>query len=78
MKYLLVLAVVLVAFWIWRNNRQVDPPRNTPARRDPGIPLPMIACSHCGTHLPEAEAVRGEAGSYCCREHLRQHEASAR
>lgn len=78
MKFLLVLAVLLVAFWVWRNNRQDEIPRDKPVRRKPGAPQPMIACSHCGTHLPEAEAVQGSAGRYCCREHQRQHEASAR
>lgn len=78
MKFLLVLAVLLVAFWIWRNNRLGDPPRESPPRREPGAPLPMIACTHCGTHLPEAEAVRGASGRYCCREHLRQHEGATR
>jgi uncharacterized protein len=75
MKYLLLLVVLLVAFWIWRNNRRVEPPRDAGVRREPGVPLPMIACSHCGTHLPE---VQGAEGRYCCREHQRQHEAAAR
>jgi uncharacterized protein len=74
MKYLLVLAVVLVAVWVWRNNRQLDrtapPPRRT-ARR---TPTPMVACLHCGTHLPEHEAIQGPRGVYCCAEHRRQHE----
>ena len=78
MKFLLVLAVLLVAFWIWRNNRQSDNSAERPARREPGQPLPMIACDHCGTHLPEGEAVKGTDGRYCCHEHRRQHEAPVR
>ena len=49
-----------------------------PKRREPGQPLPMIACDLCGTHLPEGEAVKGTDGRYCCQEHRRQHEAPAR
>lgn len=76
MKYLLVLTVVMVAVWIWRNNRLSDgqppPPRRTALRK----PMPMVACLGCGTHLPEGEAVKGPRGAYCSDEHRRQHESS--
>jgi uncharacterized protein len=79
MKYLLVLAVVLLAFWIWRNNRIKDatPP---PSPRKPAAlrqPTPMVACLDCGTHLPESEAVKGRQGAYCSAEHRRRHEGTA-
>lgn len=76
MKYLLVLAVVMVAFYIWRNNRIAD-------RRDAGTAAPrgparkpaiMVACLECGTHLPESEAVQGRQGPYCSAEHRQRHE----
>lgn len=73
MKYLLVLAVVMVAFWAWRNNRTTEkptPPRE-PALRKPTV---MVACLDCGTHLPQAEAVMGQHGAYCCTEHRQRHE----
>ncbi|NCT96692.1 MAG: hypothetical protein GXD23_04930 [Comamonadaceae bacterium] len=74
MKYLLVLAVVVVAFHVWRNNRRAErqereaaaPPR--PARAT-GQPIAMVACRACGTHLPQNEAVTGRQGSYCSAEH---------
>jgi uncharacterized protein len=72
MKYLLVLAVVLVAFWIWRNNRvRDDAPPKPPAKRQPLPPVTMVECRHCGTHLPEGEAFVGRHGSYCSDEHRR-------
>ena len=75
MKFLLVLAVLVVAFWVWRNNRQAQ---SQSAKRPPpppiGLPLTMVACLECGTHLPETEALRGAQGCYCCAEHRRQHE----
>ncbi len=80
MKYLLVLAVVLIAFYLWRNNRLTDrsddavPKPPTPKPHTPAI---MVACRACGTHLPDTEAVRGRDGTYCSVEHQRQHEASA-
>jgi uncharacterized protein len=78
MKYLLVLAVVMVAFYIWRNNRLGD--RSEAARRAPpprgraDVPVIMVACRQCGTHLPETEAVQGQQGPYCSAEHLRLRE----
>jgi uncharacterized protein len=80
MKYLLVLAVVLIAFYIWRNNRLTDrsdaaAPKPTPGKPNP--PAIMVACLECGTHLPDTEAVRGRDGVYCSLEHQRQHEANA-
>lgn len=78
MKFALVIAVVLVAVWIWRNNRQSesgDAPG--PAARRPIGPAPMVACAHCGMHLPQDEAVRGQRGFYCGHEHRRQTEEAA-
>jgi uncharacterized protein len=77
MKYLLVFAVVMVAFWVWRNNRLTDgdPPSGARARKSPpASPAIMVACLECGTHLPESEAVSGREGRYCCTEHRQQRE----
>ena len=73
MKYLLVLLVVGVAFYIWRTNRQAErhekaTPPPAPASREPAQ---MLACAHCGVHLPTAEAVQGRHGAYCGHEHRR-------
>jgi len=71
MKYLLVLLIVLVAFWIWRNNRigrNTPPPAPQPG---PKPPVAMVACRQCGTHLPESEALVGRHGHYCSDEHRR-------
>lgn len=82
MKYLLVLAVVMVAIHIWRKNRrealqeqareQAAAPRPVPA------PVAMVACRHCGTHLPRAEAIEGTLGLYCCAEHRQLNEPAPR
>ncbi len=31
----------------------------------------MVACAHCGLHVPESEGVRGGGSVYCCDEHRR-------
>ena len=72
MKYLLVLAVLLVAFWIWRNNRvERKPPSPPPRPPGPLPPVTMVECRHCGMHLPEGEALVGRHGHYCSEEHRR-------
>ncbi|MDP2220366.1 MAG: PP0621 family protein [Hydrogenophaga sp.] len=80
MKYLLVLAVVLVAFWVWRNNRLTDDAQaKKPATRkqpSPRSPTVMVACRHCGTHLPENEAIQGRQGAYCSTEHQQLSESA--
>ncbi len=76
MKYLLVVAVVAVAFWLWRNNRQnakVQQKKPAPAQSSDtsiGPPQPMLRCAACGVHLPATDAVVGKRGSYCTTAHL--------
>ena len=79
MKYLLVLLVVVVAVWIWRNNRRANPVERQTGQKPQAPPqaLPptiMVACAHCGAHLPEADAVTGTRGVYCCMDHRQLHE----
>ena len=76
MKYLIVVAVLAVAFWLWRNNRQnakVQQKKSAPVQTKPppvGPPQPMLQCAACGVHLPATDAVVGRRGSYCTAAHL--------
>lgn len=78
MKYILVVTVVMVAFWIWRNNRrqeQAQEERQRQARATrTSSPVRMVACGYCGTHLPETDAVAGSRGHYCSEDHRRRKE----
>lgn len=80
MKYLLVAAVVLVAYWIWRHNREEEAREAREAREaaqrrqppaQPAIPAQMVTCRHCGVHLPQTDATKGLLGYYCGKEHKR-------
>jgi uncharacterized protein len=75
MKFLLLLAVLGVAYMVWRHkrleqggtNRQPAPPKPPPGAIQP---LEMVRCPQCGVHVPRADAVADEQGRlYCSREH---------
>ncbi len=78
MKYLIVLAVLAVAFWIWRSNRAGRQSQRVPksSKSGPGsasTPVQaMLQCAHCGVHLPAGDAVSGKRGRYCSPEHRAQ------
>lgn len=74
MKYLLVLAVVLIAFWLWRSGREkadAQTQRRTPPKAPgaPGAAVNMVSCAVCGLHLPQTDAVRGAKALYCGQPH---------
>ncbi len=73
MKYVLLLAVVGLALW-WLKRRGGDarpkpppPPRQQSAAREPA-PATMVACVHCGVHLPQADALLDASGRPYCGE----------
>jgi uncharacterized protein len=71
MKYLVLLAVLVIAYLVWRNNR-VERRRDAAHRPGaaPGAPQEMVSCTVCGLHLPQPDAVRGGDGRfYCSQEH---------
>lgn len=66
MKYLLLLVLALVGWWIWRRvqERAIRPPRE---------PRPVEAmghCAHCGVYAPVSDMLTDEAGRlYCTGSH---------
>jgi uncharacterized protein len=72
MKFLLLLAVVAFALWLLKTKGRAAPP--PAARKDPPAappqPAQMLACVHCGVHLPQADTVQDAAGrAYCSEAH---------
>ena len=74
MKYLLVIAIVVAAVWLWRANRPA-------ARREAAPPRPqdqarvqdMVSCAVCDLHVPRADALAGRQGTLYCSAGHRQH-----
>ena len=70
-KLLLLLLLVIVAAFVWRklgvraSGRRSAAPAERAAEQ-------MVACEHCGLHVPSSEAVREGEHAYCCAEHRRR------
>lgn len=70
MKYLVLFAVLAIAYFLWRNariaaraRRDAEPPKVAP-------PQDMVRCAACALHLPRPDAVSGADGQlYCSQEH---------
>ncbi|MFO1228190.1 PP0621 family protein [Roseateles sp.] len=78
MKYLLLLILLAVVFYMLGRKRQ-PPPAQPPASSAPptvGRGQPMVACAHCGLHLPEQESLPGRGGAFCSAEHRAAYEAA--
>ncbi|HEY6132342.1 MAG TPA: PP0621 family protein [Rubrivivax sp.] len=70
MKYLIVLLVVVVVAWLLVGRAT----RRGVVRKDaPGQPTleaeDMVACAHCGVHLPRGDALVAGAAVYCSDAH---------
>lgn len=71
MKYLLVLAVLVVAYLLWRSARTRDEREAAPApKKAPALAQDMVRCPVCSVHLPRPDALPGASGRlYCSPEH---------
>ena len=63
-KYLLLIFVVLVVYLL------VKKPVGRRTRQRRAHAESMVACAHCGLHIPESESVSDGALYYCSKLHL--------
>lgn len=71
MKLLVLIAVLAVAYLVWRNGRIDRKQQTPPPAPGPAQPQEMVSCCVCALHLPRAEAKLGPDGRpYCSQEHL--------
>lgn len=71
MKYLLVLLVVIGAIWmLLKRSRPGGEARKPPpvdkAAGKPVAVTEMVACLHCGVHMPRSESVADAQGRLFC------------
>jgi uncharacterized protein len=73
MKFLLLVAIVLLVAWLWRGNRAEEERESATAAPRPAPPQrqqEMAQCPVCSVHLPRSDALPGPEGRlYCCAEH---------
>jgi uncharacterized protein len=68
MKYVIVFTLVLLVAWRWRSARSDVAARKQPTDT-PAAPTDVVACHHCGLHVPIADALQGNRGAYCSHAH---------
>lgn len=81
MKFFLLLGLFLLVVWLVRGAHRSLPPRADASQStfDPAVPRDreqeeMVACLHCGVHLPRSEAIEAPAGWFCAQAHRVAHE----
>ena len=72
MKILIFLVAVFVLLWLLRGATARRGVGST--RRPPAAPQEIIACAHCGVHLPRDEALPGRGGVFCGEAHRAAYE----
>ncbi len=71
-RLILLLAAAFVLWRLWRYWRVRQAARR-PTSLDHGR---MLQCAHCGTYVPERDALREGADTFCCAAHRDAHRAS--
>jgi uncharacterized protein len=68
MKFVILAVAIVLLLWLVfgrRGRRGAAAPRRPPAGGAEG----MVACAHCGVHLPRSEALEGGVRLYCSDAH---------
>lgn len=72
---LILLALIVWLIWrvyqIHRDRRAAAEDKRNPERSITGGK--MVKCAHCGTHLPQKNALPLDELFFCCREHRDAH-----
>jgi uncharacterized protein len=75
LRIVLLIAAILLLVWllrgIGRGGRKEAPPAEGGGARRTGTKAAatMVACAHCGVHLPRSEAVQAQGLHFCGEPH---------
>jgi uncharacterized protein len=78
MKYLLLLAVLALVFFLLGVKRAKPREPAAPRAQPPAAPTQpqaMLRCAECGMHLPADETLPGRGGVFCSAAHRASFEA---
>lgn len=67
-RLLTLIALFVLAWWLWQRFTRLKRSRPQATTKS----QPMVRCVHCGTHVPQGEALTHDNRWYCCRDHLEQ------
>ena len=66
-RLLVLIVLVVLAVWLVRRALRGPDQRDQPTIKEGDL----VACAHCGVHLPRSEARQSEGALYCSEEHAR-------
>ena len=78
LRFVLLIAAVVLLVALLRSALRRGGDEARSAR--PGVrphaagPQPMVACAHCGIHVPRGDAVVAPSGTFCGEAHRLQYE----
>lgn len=67
LKQILLIALLVAGFWLFRRFRQ----RQSPVKSDTRPYREMVRCAHCGVYIPRSEATDNRSRDYFCSEEHR-------
>jgi uncharacterized protein len=67
LRLLVLMVLVVLAVWLIRRALRGPEQKGPPAFKEGDL----VACAHCGVHLPRSEARQSEGVLYCSEEHAR-------
>ena len=75
MKYLLLLLLVGYVVWRWREGQAGRKASQQPKTSEQPQTIEMVACAHCGVHLPVLQALAVRGAYFCSAAHQKAHGA---
>jgi uncharacterized protein len=70
MIFRLLILFLIVWFLIWLIKKQFTTNMDTDEQVDSRPAEDMVACAHCGTHVPKSLAIESHDKYYCCEQHV--------